>query len=136
MECYISRLCFRHVLFLLHRRLSASTVHGLNQKYQVHSGECSKNSYYFHVFFVFVFCGLYCLSAPSRPLSCLIFSLCFMPLSDFYIPLISFTPLPISFCSSSLRLCSFLPLSGTIFPLCCFPNPTSSDLCPLCLNPR
>ena len=46
-ESYISRLCFRHVLFLWQRRLSASTVHGLIQKYQVSWGECLKNSCFF-----------------------------------------------------------------------------------------
>ena len=29
LECFISKLCFRHVLFLLQRRLIASTVHDL-----------------------------------------------------------------------------------------------------------
>lgn len=53
-ECYISRLCFRHVLFLLQRRLSASPVHGSIQKYQVRFGECLKNYHYFFVSFLLI----------------------------------------------------------------------------------
>lgn len=75
-ERYISRLCFRHVLFLLQRRLSASTVHGLNQKYQVRCGGCLKNSYYCLFFFCFhLFCGPI-LSPFSFSFSCSV------PLSD------------------------------------------------------
>lgn len=58
-----------------------------------------------------------------------------LSLSDLYIPLISFMPPCSSFypllCTFTLSLCPFLPLAGTIFPFHCFPNPTSSDLCPL-----
>lgn len=61
MECCISRLCFRHVLFLLQRRLSASTVHGLNQKYQV----CKEFIHLSSCLFCFhLFRGCDCLSEP------------------------------------------------------------------------
>lgn len=115
--------------FLSQRRLSASTVH-LSEAEISSSlwGMFNELSFFVSISFV----DLTSFQSLTHPLSCLIFFVFFYVTFIFLHPINLFRPSSYLLCSSS-TLCpsSFIPLAGTIFPLGCFPNPTSSDLCPL-----